>query len=446
MTAPSAATREADLAAYAYSYPHKSSYRTLSPPVPITEAWQTEDRSRLSLYIHVPFCEMRCSFCNLFTQSQPTADLVERYLATLVRQMNVTRTAVPDASFSQLAIGGGTPTFLDSLQLDRLLRSVADIFGQPIARLPTSVETSPVTATADRLAVLADHGVTRISLGVQSFLESETRLFGRPQHPNDVHSALERIRAAGFPVLNLDLIYGHPHQTRESWQSSLQSALRYHPEELYLYPLYIRPETGLARQDHLEWRHRTDLYEIAVDRLGEQGYLQSSLRCFHLPRKNFPETYACQRDGMIGLGCGARSYTRRLHYATKFAVSQPGIRAILNDWIALPDPQLALATHGIRLCEEEQRRRYLILSLLQAEGLSLTDFTSQFPGAEVHHLSGIAELIERGWLNRTTDRYVLTPTGLLHSDTVGPLLYSPLVRERLRAFVERPQPALASPE
>ena len=427
--------RSEDLSAYAYSYPHKSSYDRLSPPVSITKAWQSEEVSRLSLYVHLPFCEMRCGFCNLFTQSQAEGDLVTAYLSVLLRQMNVIRNSVPDARFSQLAIGGGTPTFLSARQLDFLLGSLEAVYQQPIAALPTSMETSPSTATADRLGVLADYGVQRISLGVQSFSDNEAGLFGRPQSSDDVHRAIDTIRQAGPFELNLDLIYGHPEQTLDSWRFSVEQALGHQPDELYLYPLYIRPETGLGRKGVPAQRHRLDLYRDARDRLLALGYEQSSLRCFRRPRQTTTTAYACQRDGMIGLGCGARSYTRSLHYATRYAVTQAGIRAILGEWISQSDDNLALATHGLWLTSEEQLRRYVILSLLQAEGISRTEFAERFPGAELDEFSGLSELRTRGWLMETDDRALLTPAGLEHSDDVGPLLYSVPVRERLRDFI-----------
>lgn len=425
----------AELSAYAYSYPHKSSYRALSPPISIADAWCDEDLGRLSLYIHVPFCEMRCGFCNLFTQSQPEDEFVAAYLAALLRQMTVIHDVVPDATFGQLAIGGGTPTFLSTAQLDNLLGSVESAWGQPLTGLPTSIETSPTTATADRLHVLSNYGVQRISLGVQSFSAAEARLFGRPQCPDDVHRAIIAIRQAGRFELNLDLIYGHPDQTRDSWRFSLEQALQYQPDEFYLYPLYVRPETGLARHGVPAIRHRLDLYREARDRLMTAGYEQQSLRCFRRPRASTPVAYACQRDGMIGLGCGARSYTRALHYATRYAVTQAGIRAILREWISQSGDDFAVATHGLWLSAEEQLRRYVILSLLQAEGLSRAEFAGRFPETHLDELSGITGLRARGWLVGTGEREQLTPTGLEHSDEVGPLLYSSPVRERLREFV-----------
>ena len=97
-------------AGYSYAYPHKSAYRALAVPAPLEQVWSEEQRNQLFLYFHLPFCEYRCGFCNLFTLAQANQDLVTRYLSQLETEANTVRSAVPDAQFAQIAIGGGTPT------------------------------------------------------------------------------------------------------------------------------------------------------------------------------------------------------------------------------------------------------------------------------------------------------------------------------------------------
>lgn len=435
---PIVRTPDDALVSYAYSYPHKSAYRTLDPAISLTEIWQHEDVSRLALYVHIPFCEMRCGFCNLFTQSQPESDQMTRYLATLQRQMRVVRQNIPDAHFSTFAMGGGTPTFLSAQQLDDLFVGIEQTFECQLHRMPTSIETSPTTATNERLEVLAARGIERVSIGVQSFERTETQQFGRPQSVSEVHRALAAIRDFKFPRLNIDLIYGDPSQSRASWLSSLAAAEQYRPEEIYLYPLYVRPETGLARVGHQAAELRVDLYRAGRDWLLERGYQQSSLRCFSLHTARATQTeYACQQDGMIGLGCGARSYTRNLHYASRFAVTQAGVRAILGTWTEQTDAELAQATHGFRLSLDEQRRRFVILSLLQVSGLTQDEYASRFEGALRDDLPELAELEQRGWLLTTNEAWRLSEAGIENSDSVGPLLYSELARSRMREFLQR---------
>lgn len=426
-----------ELVSYAYSYPHKSSYHSLLPPVPLAEAWANEDISRLALYVHLPFCEMRCGFCNLFAQSQPHAEETAAYLNALARQIAVVGSLLHRARFAVCALGGGTPTWLSPQQLEWLFGRLHAAWGFDAHATPTSVEASPATASRERLHTLARLGVHRLSLGVQSFVEEEAGALGRPQRLSSVYTALDTIRSLGFAALNIDLIYGHPSQTLAGWQFSLREALRFCPEEIYLYPLYVRPQTGLARRVRGGAPPRSDLYRCGRETLLAAGYRQISHRCYRLARYQPPAvSYACQQDGMLGLGCGARSYTRRLHYGTRFAVTQAGVRAILHEWITLDDASFAVATHGCRLSPDEQRRRYVILSVLEAQGLSLSDYQARFGNSAWDDLPELKKLVQRGWLIVRDHHLVLTDDGLEHADWVGPALYSPAVRSRLREFVQ----------
>lgn len=425
-----------ELITYAYSYPHKSCYRPLEPPVPLADAWATEDIGRLALYVHLPFCEMRCGFCNLFTQSQPHADEVAAYLEAVARQVKVTASVLPAARFATCALGGGTPTWLSPRQLEWLFERLRQAWAFDPGETPTSVEASPATASRERLQVLAALGVHRLSLGVQSFVEQEARALGRPQHLSDVYAALEAVRSLGFGALNIDLIYGHPSQTADGLEYSLREALRYEPEEIYLYPLYVRPQTGLARHIQGGAPPRLELYRRGRERLLAAGYHQVSHRCYRHGRYRPPAVaYRCQQDGMLGLGCGARSYTRTLHYGTRFAVTQEGIRAILREWLARDDASFASAAYGYRLSPEEQRRRYVILSVLEAQGLLLDEYVARFGTVVWDDLPELGRLVERGWLLERQGRIVLTESGLEHADWVGPALYSLEVRATLREFV-----------
>src|SRR5690606_23764547 len=239
---------------YVYAYPHKTAYHELPDRPLLGDLWRDEPKDALSLYLHIPFCEVRCGFCNLFARIGAPDGLTGRYLDALDRQAAAARDALGAGQdgggpvrFANAAFGGGTPTFLTAAELTRLCDIAERRMGADLRAIPLSVEASPATATADRLAVLAERGTTRLSLGVQSFVEEEARAAVRPQRRADVEAALGRIRDAGIPVLNIDLIYGIDGQTTATWLRSLDAALAWRPEELYLYPLYVRPLTGLAR-------------------------------------------------------------------------------------------------------------------------------------------------------------------------------------------------------
>src|SRR5262245_24821989 len=142
---------------YAYGYPHKTTYRPLDTPVPLADAWSAEDKRNLFLYLHVPFCEMRCAFCNLFTTTHPGAGLVTGYLNALEVQAERMRAALgPGIQVARLAVGGGTPTFLKVAELEKLFSIVRGFSGWNHAAC--SVELSPATVTSGKLQLLKASG------------------------------------------------------------------------------------------------------------------------------------------------------------------------------------------------------------------------------------------------------------------------------------------------
>jgi oxygen-independent coproporphyrinogen-3 oxidase len=385
---------------------------------------------------------MRCGFCNLFTTANPKGDLPVAYLATLRRQAQRTAEAIAPARFARLAIGGGTPTYLDANGLHALFDIAEMCLGADPHAIPVSVETSPKTATPERLRALRERGADRISIGVQSFVEEEAAAAGRAQRTADVARALDAIRACGFPTLNIDLIYGIPGQTVASWLGSLRAALRYAPEEFYLYPLYIRPLTGLDRHgdgvaDRATWdTQRLSCYRAGRELLLSEGYTQTSMRMFrarHAPAQDGP-VYCCQGDGMVGLGCGARSYTRALHYSSEYAVSGAGVRAIIADYIGRANESFDRAHYGIALSPDDQRRRFLIQSILQVDGLDLDAYRRRFGTDALEDLPDLSDMERLGLAALAGGRLQLTDAGLERSDAIGPWLYTAGVQTLMEAY------------
>ncbi|HZO73448.1 MAG TPA: STM4012 family radical SAM protein [Ktedonobacteraceae bacterium] len=432
--------QETPYVSYTYAYPHKTAYRSFPSPLRLDELWAQERRSSIFLYMHVPFCEMRCGFCNLFTTVDTSAKFAAGYLAALGRQAERVRAALGEVSIARMAIGGGTPTHLATDDLARLFDLAERLFNVVPGSVPTSVETSPLTATPAKLQLLRTRGVDRISIGVQSFIEAESRAAGRTQQTAVVEQALAAIRAEHFPTLNIDLIYGLPGQTVASWLASLQAALRYQPEELYLYPLYIRPLTGLGRKGAIDDTDSEDMrltcYRQGRDLLLAAGYTQVSMRMFraaHAPVETGP-IYCVQDDGMVGLGCGARSYTRTHHYASEYAVGAQGVRAILAEYMAMPAEAFDFAYYGFCLNGEEQRRRYALKSLLEAGGLNLASYRLRFESDVFSDLPELRALLDSEMATLTEHVMILTAAGIERSDTIGPWLYSTRVKELMRGY------------
>ncbi|MET9518915.1 STM4012 family radical SAM protein [Streptomyces sp. NPDC002994] len=428
---------------YVYAYPHKTAYRELKNRPALRDLWADEPKNALSLYLHIPFCEVRCGFCNLFTRIGAPDELTGRYLDALDRQATAVREALGDdgVGFAAAAFGGGTPTFLNAGELERLCDIAEKRMGAELSSVPLSVEASPATATPDRLAVLAERGTTRLSLGVQSFVDSEARAAVRPQRRADVETALAAVRDARIPVLNIDLIYGIEGQSADTWRASLDAALAWRPEELYLYPLYVRPLTGLGRlgaEADAAWdTQRLRLYRQGRDHLLAHGYEQVSMRMFRRTDapKQAADDYACQTDGMIGLGCGARSYTSALHYSFDYAVDMREIRTIIDDYTATED--FSRAEVGRYVDADEARRRHLLQSLLQAEGMPLSGYRERFaadPAADFP--AELDRFADRGWLDDSAPKGLLrlSPEGLAHSDALGPELFSNSVRAAMAAY------------
>ncbi|MET9953701.1 STM4012 family radical SAM protein [Streptomyces sp. NPDC006339] len=438
---------------YVYAYPHQKAYRLLDDGPLLSELWSKERLDALSLYVHIPFCEMRCGFCNLFTRTGAPEEVTHRFLDTLERQAQVTREALEAKGepirFTLAAFGGGTPTYLTAAELTRLCDVSENIMGADLKTASWSVETSPATATADRIAVLGERGATRLSIGVQSFIDEEARAAVRPQKRAEVEAALARLKEADFPILNIDLIYGIDGQTERTFKISLDAALAWQPEEVYLYPLYVRPLTGLSSRHAktlADWNdQRLRLYRYGRDYLLSAGFEQTSMRVFRrLGTAAVEDTDGSsiseynQQAGMVGLGVGARSFTTDLHYTTDYAVAVPEVRRIIDDYTATPTEQFRRAQWAFRMDDGERRRMYVLQHLLESTGLRTAAYEQRFATRfEDDFGPQLENLLKRHWLREKGGRLVLTPEGMAWADAIGPLFFSDHVRTRMSTYQDR---------
>ena len=247
---------------------------------------------------------------------------------------------------------------------------------------------------------------------------------------------MDLLRSEGFGTLNLDFIYGIEGQTIGSFLESLQRSQRWRPEEIYLYPLYVRPLTYLGKAARAWDDLRLSLYRVGRDWLKSNGYRQISMRMFRRVDSPFAAApvYRCQEDGMIGVGVGARSYTRQVHYSSEFAVASRAVRGIIDSYAARPAESFTAAHHGFALSSAEQQRRYAILSLLSEEGLSRAVFLERFGVSAAQALPQLSELIEHGFGQEEQGTLRLTDAGLERSDVIGPWLHSDVVDAAMREW------------
>jgi len=426
---------------YLYSYPHKTAYRNFEEKLDLKELWATEKKHALYLYTHIPFCRMKCSFCNLFTVSHPKEDLVSLYLKKIRLEAEVVRDSLGDFNFAGYAIGGGTPSHLEVSQLEQLFNVYTGTLGVDLKNTPGSFEISPDTINDEKLTFLSQHGVQRLSIGIQSFIESEARSVGRVQPETMMEPLLEKISSYQFPVFNLDLIYGIPGQTAETWLASLQKAVQFQPTEIFLYPLYVRPLTSLFKK-HISIQNediRSTLYRIGRDFLQANGYVQDSMRLFRKPVAGLRESseYSCQEDGMIGLGTNARSYTTDVHYSTEYAVSKPNVAAIIDDYVAKERADFMTASYGIRLSEDDRKRRYLIKSLLKAQGLDAAHYQSIYSSDVYADFPELQSLLEMNLAQESAGRMQLWGEGMAYSDLIGHWFISPAVKQKMQEYVTK---------
>jgi oxygen-independent coproporphyrinogen-3 oxidase len=419
---------------YMYSYPHKTAYRPFAPPLPIAPFFKTLANTVGSLYFHLPFCSMKCGFCNLFSSTRHAPELQAAYLAALRRQAIAMSLLAEQhgVRFSSFAIGGGTPLVLDEAQMETLLEAAA-CFGVTPAHVETSIETSPDHARPEALRHLRDRGVTRLSIGIQSFRDDELRRLKRATSAQTCHRALDSIAQAGFPKLNIDLIYGIEGQTPEDFLFSLAAALRYQPSELFLYPLYVR--RGAPLKTRAGDAACQAMYRAARDLLCPLGYRQTSMRRFVKTADNAPdvsdpgaEGASCGDEVMLSCGAGGRSYIGDLHYASRYAADARQIAAIVDDYCATDD--FFHARNGYVLDQDEHRRRFIIKNLMFWRGVDCAEFQRRFQ-ADIFQYD-FSGLLEEGFVVQQAERIVLTEKGLAASDYVGQLFISPAVRERMR--------------
>lgn len=414
---------------YMYSYPHKTAYRTL-PDLDIRDYLPRLAGAENSLYFHIPFCEAKCGYCNLFSVAGQKGAYMERYLDAMEEQLR--QYQLGDAIFQDVTIGGGTPLYLETDQLERLFK-IVDRVMERNREYPVIVETSPNQTTEEKLEIAKAHHTQRVSIGIQSFQEQELKRLCRIHTADQARKAITAIRKQGFTCMNLDLIYGIPGQSRESLEESLREALSYQPEELFIYPLYIKPGTVLADKREKPSENIRFYYELVREYLLTHGYVQYSMRRF--VRKDYVATIPAESCGFgntLSLGCGGRSYLGNLHFCTPYYVRQTACKKQLDAYLDTRDYRKI--NHGFILDQQEEKRRYVIKNILFASGLDVRKYGQIFAGNLDEDFPLLGLWKEEGFVDERNGIYQLTEEGMAHSDALGPQLISENVRGLMREW------------
>lgn len=367
----------------------------------------------LGVYVHVPFCATTCDFC-AFYQTVPKGDAVRRYLEAIEAEAAL----VPwqGRRVETAFWGGGTPGLLRASEIEQLGRGMLrHCHGQPTE---WSVELAPATVTPDRLAVLKALGVTRISMGVQSFNEGLLDALGRQHTPAQIYRAYDLIRAAGFASVNLDLMFALPNQTEEQWRADLDEAMRLGPDHLSTYCLTFEEDTALwvklsQGKVKLDVNKEAAFYLHTWDYLNEAGYAQYEVSNFARPGHQCRHNLnTWNMHEWAGLGPSAASQQG------EWRSSNP---SDLGLWLADVAAGRRAMTDRVALTNDLLAADAVIFGLRMNAGVSLPHLRKRFPSSrwdQVHNLW--PRLIMEGLLISTPEgRISLTPRGLLVVDAIG---------------------------
>jgi len=371
----------------------------------------------LSVYVHIPFCESLCYYCACNKIITGKYERAERYLKSLQIEVELLIPHLGKANLvSQLHLGGGTPTFLR----DPELRSLMEILGKAFQWKTDgeySVEVDPRTVDAQRLTTLRELGFNRLSLGVQDFDKQVQIAVHREQTVQQVQDLMHAARNVGFKSVNLDLIYGLPKQTTQSWTQTLQSVVQLRPERIALYayadlPARFKPQRHINASDLPMAEAKTDMLSQAIDTLQSEGYVYIGMDHFALPEdalavakrqgrlhRNF-QGYTTQPDSdLIGLGVSS--------IGNIGATYQQNAKS-LDEYQDMLEQGRLPVVRGVALSKDDLLRRSVIMALM-CQG------TVNFETINSTHLINFKEYFQTE-LKQLKD---MQTQGLVHLDDAG---------------------------
>ncbi|MBZ9521495.1 MULTISPECIES: radical SAM family heme chaperone HemW [Bacillus] len=367
-------------------------------------------------YIHIPFCEHICHYCDFnkfFIKTQP----VDEYLAALEKEMQHTIEQKGEQELKTIFIGGGTPTSLTVSQLDKLMNSIHSVLKPTKKLIEFAVEANPDELSLEKLHVLKAAGVNRLSFGVQTFEDDLLKKIGRVHQKKDVLTSFERARAVGFDNISLDLMFGLPHQEKHHVMNSLETAFSLGAEHYSVYSLIVEPKTvfyNLMQKGklHLPPQEReAEMYELVMDEMERHGLKQYEISNYAKPgfESQHNLTYWSNED-YFGFGAGAHGYVDGIRNVNAGPVKH---YLELIDQTGFPYKE----THQVT--KAEQIEEEMFLGLRKIEGVKSADFQAKYGAAPEALFSTVLEdLEEKGLIVKDDKGIRLTRKGKLLGNEV----------------------------
>tara|TARA_B110000503_G_scaffold85373_1_gene129826 strand:+ start:62775 stop:63920 length:1146 start_codon:yes stop_codon:yes gene_type:complete len=367
----------------------------------------------LGLYIHLPWCERKCPYCD-FNSHEISRVPEKQYVRALLQDLQDDLHYVQGRTIGTLFIGGGTPSLFSANAIRLLLRGIAELV-HLAPTLEATMEANPGSAEADKFAAFKDAGINRLSLGIQSFNDAHLQALGRVHTSDQAHAAIEFAYSAGFDHVNLDLMHGLPGQTLSGAENDLLTAIAHHPAHLSWYQLTIEPNTVyhkrppvLPVEDAL-----ADIQEYGEQLLAKNGYSQYEVSAYSKPGLNCLHNSNYWSFGdYLGIGAGAHGKITfidgRIQRFAKRRQPQNYMAATAGGFIA--------SRRTLKL--DEIVGEFMMNALRLNDGFTLPRFTSR-TGLDAHVWAPQLELLcQRGLLQRDSEQVKTTDLGRRFLDSV----------------------------
>lgn len=379
---------------------------------------QTGQADKLGIYIHIPFCRSKCDYCDFYSLAGRD-DRMDQYQKALLSHIKETAPLAQDFPVDTIYIGGGTPSYYGAKRLKELLGVIRKLY-KVEKDAEVTVECNPDSVDVKSLKILRKAGVNRLSMGMQSANACELERIHRIHTPQQVNEAATAARKAGFTNLSLDLIYGLPGQTMDSWKATVEHALSLIPQHLSCYGLKVEEGTPLARrvaegEGLPDDDQQADLYLWTVGRLARAGYPQYEISNFAKPgfesRHNL--RYWFTRP-YIGFGPGAHSDFGGRRYSFVRDLDRY-IDGVLKGGEIIDSEEL--------IPQRERGGEYLMLRLRTAQGIEEWEYRSAYFMDFAPLETRLRQFQAQGWAEQAGGRWRLTPKGFLVSNQlIGDLL------------------------